>query len=210
VLALDADQRLTPELRRELESLCRGSFPSDVDGYYVCRRQVFRGRWIRHGGYYPKYLLKLFRTSRVNIPETDLVDHHFCIAGSTRRLGGDLIEHNMKEDEILFWLEKHLRYAELQAREEGARPREKAGDRGRFFGSPDERIAWLKERYRTSPLYVRPFAVLAYRLVLRAGFLDGAEGLLFHFLQGFWYRLVVDVRIGELRRAETARGKVPT
>jgi glycosyltransferase involved in cell wall biosynthesis len=51
ILALDADQRVTPELQRSIAAALAGE--PTVDGYFVCRRQVFRGRWIRHGGYYP-------------------------------------------------------------------------------------------------------------------------------------------------------------
>ena len=60
VIALDADHRVTPELRDELIRVF-ASPPQNIDGFYVKRRQIFRGRWIRFGGYYPKYMLKVFR-----------------------------------------------------------------------------------------------------------------------------------------------------
>src|SRR5260370_36307995 len=60
VLCLDADQRLTPELREEIREAL-SSPAADVDGFYMKRRQVFLGRWIRHGAYYPKCYLKLLR-----------------------------------------------------------------------------------------------------------------------------------------------------
>ena len=49
------------------------------------------------------------------------------------------------------------------------------------------------------PLYVRPFLYFIYRFIFRLGFLDGKEGMLFHFLQAFWYRLLVDIKIDELQ-----------
>jgi len=62
VLALDADQRLTPELADAIASAFgEGGSSGETDGFFLNRRQVFRGRWIKYGGYYPKYLLKLFR-----------------------------------------------------------------------------------------------------------------------------------------------------
>ena len=70
----------------------------------------------------------------------------------------------------------------------------------RQLGSPDERVRWLKRQWGRLPLYVRPAMYFLYRYVLRAGFLDGQEGFLFHFLQGFWYRLLVDAHLDELRR----------
>ena len=117
VLGLDADQRLTPELAREMAARFANGMPAHVNGFYVARRNVFRGRWIRWGGYYPKYLLKLFRRDSIRFDDADLLDHHFRIAGPTARLDGDIIEENHKEDSIDFWVRKHLQYAELLATE---------------------------------------------------------------------------------------------
>lgn len=198
VLGLDADQRLTPALASELRERFEAGIPGDLDGFYVKRRQVFRGRWIRHGGYYPKYLLKLFRRRATSISSRDLVDHHFGVAGRTERLRGDVIEENLKEEEILFWLQKHLGYADRQAREELSASPARLPWRS-LVGRPDDRTAWLKQAWRGAPLYVRPFLYFGFRYVLQLGFLDGRQGLVFHFLQALWYRFVVDVRIEELR-----------
>jgi glycosyltransferase involved in cell wall biosynthesis len=200
VLALDADQSLSPELRdviaRELPTWHGASAPA---GAYLNRRQIFRGRWIRHGGYYPKYLLKLFRRDAVSIDDADLVDHHFRVNGTTVKLDGDLIEDNGNEAEIRTWIEKHNRYAALQAREEEGR-RLAARPAGRVLGTPDERTLVRKRIWNRLPLYVRPFGYFFYRYVIRLGFLDGKEGFIFHFMQACWYRLLVDINREELRR----------
>lgn len=200
ILALDADQRLSPELANEIAAASRAGRFDGVDGFFLPRRQIFRGRWIRHGGYYPKYLLKLFRRSKGSVDFEDLVDHHFRVAGPTRKMRGDLIEDNRNELDISAWIAKHNRYAALQAREELARVPNDGAIPARLFGAPDERIAWLKRRWRSLPLLVRPFLYFVYRYVFRLGFLDGREGLIFHFLQGCWYRFLVDVYIDQMRR----------
>ncbi len=175
VLGLDADQRLSPELRAELADLFAAQDRTllDHDGFYLNRRQIFRGQWIRHGGYYPKYLLKRY----------------------------DLIEDNHKEANIAFWLTKHIGYAELHAREELVR-------RGAnqpwliqpaLFASPDQRVVWCKQLWYRLPLYARPFLYFTYRYILLGGLLDGKQGFIFHFMQSFWYRLLVDIRLDELR-----------
>jgi hypothetical protein len=51
------------------------------------------------------------------------------------------------------------------------------------------------------PLFVRPTLYFAYRYVFRLGFLDGKEGAIFHFLQAFWFRLLVDINLDELSRS---------
>lgn len=203
VLGLDADQRVTPELKKEivqLFTLDAGRLGS-VDGFYVNRRQIFRGRWIRYGGYYPKYLLKLVRRQRVCIDGADLLDHHFYVSGRTAKLRHDVIEENKKEDDIAFWIEKHLRYAALLAREELTR--EVNGATRPLVpspvGNPDQRALWLKRVWSILPPYVRPFLYFVYRYVFRLGFLDGKEGLIFHFLHACWFRLLVDIKVDEAR-----------
>jgi glycosyltransferase involved in cell wall biosynthesis len=201
VLALDADQQVTPELASELRNL-EPSALNAFAGAYIKRRQVFRDHWIRHGGYYPKYLLKLFRRDKVVINTADLVDHHFYVDGPVRKMDGDLIEANKKEDDISFWIEKHNRYAVLLAREElswrtGGRttPIEAS-----LFGNPDQRTLALKGIWRRMPLYIRPFLYFVYRYFLRFGFLDGKQGAIFHFMQAFWFRLLVDINIDEMQQ----------
>jgi len=69
------------------------------------------------------------------------------------------------------------------------------------LGSPDDRMRWLKHLWAGLPLYVRPVFYVFYRYVLRFGWLDGKEGFIFHVLQAFWYRLLVDINLDELRAA---------
>jgi glycosyltransferase involved in cell wall biosynthesis len=197
VLGLDADQRLSPVLLREIISLftTNAAALNEYDGFYLNRKQIFRGRWIRHGGYYPKFLLKLFRRDAVVLDPRDRMDHHFYVRGRTATLRGHLLEDNSKERDLSFWLTKHLAYARLHAEEELLR---RAGDEKwpitpSFTGTPDQRTAWFKQRWYGLPLYVRPLLYFGYRYFLRLGFLDGKEGFIFHLFQGFWYRLLVDV-----------------
>jgi glycosyltransferase involved in cell wall biosynthesis len=198
VFALDADHRVTPTLQEELRQ-CFRKPPAGLEGFYVKRRQVFRGRWIRFGGYYPKYMLKVFRRDRAFLDDNEF-DYRFYVRGKTSTLKNDIVESNQKEWQISFFVDKHNKFATEQAIEE---LRRKAGEikylvKVSPFGSPDQRILWIKIRWNSLPLYLRPFLLFMYRYVFRLGFLDGKEGFIFHFLQSFWFRLVVDVRREEL------------
>jgi glycosyltransferase involved in cell wall biosynthesis len=201
VLALDADQRVTPELATELRNLDRSALEGFA-GVYVKRRQWFRDQWIKHGGYYPKYLLKLFRRDKVVINTTDLVDHHFYVVGPVKTLRCDLIEANKKEDDISFWIDKHNRYAALLAREElrWRNTPSATSIQPSLLGNPDQKTLALKGIWRRMPLYVRPFLYFVYRYFFRLGFLDGKQGAIFHFMQAFWFRLLVDIKIDEMQR----------
>ena len=200
VLILEADQRPDAELKRALEELFAQS-SIEESGFYLRRKQVFRGKWIRFGGYGNKWLLKLFRKGRGELDPKEQ-DTRVYLRGSAAKLNGWLVEENAKEERILFYLEKHLRYAEAFARDE--LERRDAGVKWklepRFFGTSDERTLWLKTRYYRTPLYVRPWIYFLYRYLLLLGFLDGKEGFIFHFLQAFWFRLVVDIRLEEMMR----------
>ena len=208
VLILEADQRPDAEMKRALEALFAGA-AIDADGFYLRRKQVFRGRWIRFGGYGNKWLLKLFRKAKGELDPKE-EDTRVYVRGRVAKLGGYLEEENEKENRILFYLDKHLRYADAFARDELQRRRE--GIRWklqpRFFGTPDERTLWLKSRYYRAPLYVRPWIYFLYRYFVLLGFLDGKQGFIFHFLQAFWFRFVVDVRLDELMAEEAKQGHV--
>lgn len=202
VLILEADQAVTPALKAEIAALLARPDVRE-DGFYLLRRQIFRGKPLRFGGYGGKQLLKLFRRSRGELDPVEQ-DTRVYIRGPVGRLRAPLEEWNLKEDSILFYLQKHLRYADAFAREE--LERRKGGlawkARPRFFGTPDERILWLKDRYYRMPLFVRPTLYFLYRYFFLLGILDGKNGLVFHFLQAFWFRLVVDIRLEELMKEE--------
>ena len=196
-------------MQHEITQLLRDKDTAETGpaGYFLKRKQIFRGRWIKHGGYYPKYLLKLFRRHAVWVDKTDLVDHHFRVRGAVALLQHDLIEDNQNEADISVWVSKHNRYAALQAQEEMAQsdltPQSRLCEA--LFGSPDERTIWRQQLWRRLPLYVRPALYFFYRYVCRLGFLDGKEGFVFHVLQAFWYRLLVDIKLDELRRQQADR-----
>ena len=130
------------------------------------------------------------------------------MTGPTAILEGDLIEENRNENAIAVWIAKHNRYAVRQAREEAARSADPDRRPTRAFGSPDERTRWRKRIWYRMPLYARPFGYFLYRYVLRLGFLDGKEGFIFHFMQAFWYRLLVDINRDELRASRLDPSKV--
>ncbi|MFD0941981.1 glycosyltransferase family 2 protein [Pedobacter boryungensis] len=204
IIGLDADQIVTPELFLLLQNFKDEDY-KNTNGIYFNRKNYFKGKWIKYGGFYPKYLLKMFRT---NIGYSDLnenMDHRFIVPGQTQIWkNGHILEENLKENEISFWIAKHNRYSDLIAEEEIERLNKLRGQtiKPNFWGSPDERNAWLKRLWWKLPLGLRPFLYFSYRLLFKLGILDGSTGILFHFLQGFWFRLIVDVKIKEMIKSK--------
>lgn len=193
ILGLDADQELTSELAEEIKDTLE-SHPKE-NGFYLNRRNYFLNQWIKHGGYYPRYLLKLFRREYVYLDENEMMDHHFYVKGGTKKLQYDLIENNLNED-LTFWVTKHNKYATLQAQEEFNKLELSKGE---LFGKQDERRLYLKNRWNNLPLFLRPLIYFIYRYFIQLGFLDGTKGLIFHFLQAFWYRFLIDAKIYEMK-----------
>jgi len=202
IIALDADQIVTAELSEQLKKFKDHDF-KEVNGIYFNRKNFFKGKWLRYGGYYPKYLLKMFRTSVGYSDLNENMDHRFIVPGKNIVWkNGHIIEENLKENEISFWIQKHNRYSDLVAEEEYQRRRNLRQQTvaPKFFGTPDERIAYFKKMWWRMPLFGRPFFYFFYRYFVQLGILDGKQGLIFHFLQGFWFRFVVDIKIMELKK----------
>jgi glycosyltransferase involved in cell wall biosynthesis len=205
VICLDADQVITPELHTLLSNF-KDENHSHVHGIYFNRKNVYKGKWIKYGGYYPFYLLKMFRYGIGYSDLNENMDHRFIVPGNTIIWkNGHIIEENLKENYIRFWIEKHNIYSDLLAHEELERIMKLRAQtiKPHFWGSPDERTALLKQLWWQLPRYVRPILYFIYRIIFKLGFLDGRTGIIFHFMQGFWFRLVVDIKIDELIKQRT-------
>jgi hypothetical protein len=196
-LHLDAGERCTPELAAWLTTNFDPAAP--YDGYMFSRRTIFFGQWIRRGGHYPNYHLRLFRRHKGRC-EAKAYDQHFVCEGPVKQLphGIDIIDTVC--DNLLDFTLSHARWARLEAMEAVSQTPEQGEVKARFFGTPIERRRWLKTRlFQRAPLFLRAFGYFFYRYILRGGFRDGTMGLVFHFLQGLWFRFLVDANIAELR-----------
>jgi glycosyltransferase involved in cell wall biosynthesis len=207
-LHVDADERITPELRTSITvALAESARLTRFDGFLVSRRTMFMGRWIRHGGHYPAWHLRLMRTG-VGRCEDRLYDQHFYVPGTVQKLQGDLID--TLTPDVATFTARHLRWAALEAAEHEVPPETNGRIRGRLASdNAIEQRRWLRDWYARLPLFVRPTAYFLYRYIVRLGFLDGRAGLVFHVLQGFWFRFLVDALILErrLRRQEATATK---
>ena len=202
-IGLDADQIVSSELFEMLNNFNDKDFDG-INGIYFNRKNYFQGTWIKHGGYFPFYLLKMFRTGIGYSDLNENMDHRFIVPGKTAIWKkGFLVEENLKENDIHFWLEKHKRYSNRVAEEEYERLK---GLRSQtltpnLFGNPDERTAWLKRLWWQLPLGLRPYLYFSYRMLFKLGILDGAKGIHFHYLHALWFRKLIDKKISLLKKS---------
>lgn len=201
ILALDADFTVTDALKARIGGTI-GTLPERVAGVYVRHRYKFGGGEIRFGGT-KQHWLRIVRRGRASPDLSDLVDFRFVVDGETRRWPEAVVEYNRNDDDISVWLNKQDKFSLRLAVEEELR--RSGGHRWqvepRFFGNTDERFAWLRDRWLGLPLFLRPAIYFFYRYIVAGGFLDGRAGFLYHALQGFWLRTIVDWKIAQLRQA---------
>lgn len=200
VLNLDADHRLTESLRRSLSNRFSQPMPKDLNGLLISRRTIFMGKWIRFGGHYPVYHAVLFRKHKGHCEEK-VYDQHFKVEGRVQKIKGDVID--VFDDPLERFTDRHNRWSSFEAIElSGGGPPATARlvtpDPG---GNAIQKRRFLKSLYERIPLFVRPFLYFFIRYFLRLGFLDGRRGLIFHVLQGFWFRFLVDAKVYELKRS---------
>lgn len=201
-LHLDADERLTPELLKEIEAL-----PSDpaVNGFYIPRLMTYLGRFIRHGGMYPTWHMRLFRCGYGRCESRKYDQHFYVTEGSTAQLKGDMIDDVRMP--LTEWTARHNRWSDAEMEELSAKENEGRIE-ARLGGNPVERKRYMRRLYNDTPLFVRPFVLFFYRYFLRLGFLDGTEGFIFYVLQTFWFRFLVDAKLYERRKAHAAADSV--
>jgi glycosyltransferase involved in cell wall biosynthesis len=207
VFFLDADERLTELLKEEIASLIATS-PRE-NGFYVNRRFIWMGRWIRRG-YYPTWILRLLRHGKGRC-EKRAINEQLFVKGPTGYLSNDLIHEDKRG--IGNWIAKHNRYASLEALELARTEQERRSNElaPRLMGSQAERKRWIRRHvWNRLPPIIRPVAYFCYRYVLRLGFLDGVPGVTFHFLQALWYPMLIDIKYLELRALERQSREMPT
>lgn len=192
---MDADEYLSEGLINELrDRLPRAD--SGVNGFTAPCLRIFMGRYIKHG-IVPLILLRLFRNGFARC-ENRLMDEHIQVTGGVvESLKGAFYDHNLNG--LTWWTAKHNRYA---TREAADLLMTEYGliDSKINSGAHANRVRKGKLMYMKMPLFFRAFAFFIYRYFLLFGFLDGKEGFLWHFLQGWWYRTLADAKVYEIKK----------
>jgi glycosyltransferase involved in cell wall biosynthesis len=200
VMRMDSDEYILPELQNEISNKME-SIENDISGIYIKRRVYFKDRWIKHGSYYPTWLLRIWRYKDGKIEERWMDEHIKLSTGKTIQFESDLVDDNLND--LTWWTTKHNNYATREAVDvlniihEFLKYDEVDSN---FFGTQEERKRFLKKKYANLPLFTRPFIYFLWRYFIKLGFIDGKQGLIWHFLQGFWYRFLVDAKIYEIQK----------
>ena len=203
ILRLDADEYLLPELLQEIETKLP-NMDENISGIVFKRRHYFLNKWMKRGTY-PVKLLRLFRTGK-GICEQRFMDEHISLSeGENLEFEHDFCDHNLNN--LSWWTAKHNGYAIREAIDLLDIEYGFSKIRDSKFEIQDSRLGKQaakkrrrKEQYASKPLFLRAFVFFLYRYIFKLGFTEGKEGFLWHFLQCWWYRTLVDAKIFEIKK----------
>jgi glycosyltransferase involved in cell wall biosynthesis len=200
-LRVDADEYFPTAIQLEIAQKMP-ALDSDVFGIQLNRRVVFKEHLIRFGGFKEFKLLRIWRTGH-GLCEQRLMDEHMVLdGGNVVSFEHYLLDENLNS--MHWWVQKHNNYARREAADalnlayslmESTNLSEKAGVKQAKLHR------FLKNQvYQKLPLGIRPVLYFLYRFIFRFGFLDHPQVWIFHFMQGLWYRLLVDITIDEVEK----------
>jgi glycosyltransferase involved in cell wall biosynthesis len=216
VMILDADEYMTPELAEEIRKVVTGEWSPEGnaklgcgDGFWVNRRFMFMGRWLKGCGYYPSWNVRLFkhkvgRYERIGklgdtgSGDNEVHEHVLLSTGEAGYLRHEFLHYAYPD--LSAWIEKHNRYTTweahaMEAKDEGA-------VKASLFGGPIERRRWLKRFGRKLPF--RPSLRFLYSFFFQWGFLDGYPGFVMCRLLA-WYEFMSIAKFRE-RKTLTEQG----
>ncbi|AFZ60333.1 glycosyltransferase family 2 protein [Anabaena cylindrica FACHB-243] len=203
VLIVDCDERITPESWAEIAELIQ---KDECNGYYINRRVFFLGKWIRHGGKYPDWNLRLFKHQKgryenlntEDIPNTgdNEVHEHVILEGQVGYLKHDMLHEDFRD--LYHWLERHNRYSNWEARVyfNLLSGKDNANTIGaNLFGDAVQRKRFLKTVWVRLPF--KPLLRFILFYILQRGFLDGKAGYIYGRLLS-QYEYQIGVKLYEL------------
>ncbi|CBN56163.1 MULTISPECIES: glycosyltransferase family 2 protein [Kamptonema] len=218
VLIVDCDERIPPELWEEIAEVIQDP---NFDGYYLNRKVLFLDTWIRHGGKYPDWNLRLFKHKKGRyenlgteaVPNTgdNEVHEHVILAGQVGYLKNDMLHEDFRN--LFHWIERHNRYSNWEARVyynilAGQ------GDSGtigaNLFGDAVQRKRFLKKLWVWLPF--KPMLRFLMFYIFQLGFLDGKAGYIYaRLLSQYEYQIsakLYELRYcnGQLNKAEKTKG----
>lgn len=209
IMRLDADEYPDEKLVALLRSALSKA-KSEVGGLEVDRRVRFLGREIRHGGMSPMWVTRIFRNGWARCESRWMDEHMVLSKGRVSRMAGKIIDDNLNS--LTWWTQKHNLYANREAVDllDQRYGLGIATEGSEGLNRQAQYKRWLKKKvYSHLPLGLRAWLYFFYRTLFRLGFLDGTRGMMFHALQGLWYRLLVDAKVAEVELAMRRYGWGP-
>lgn len=200
VMRLDADEYLMPELIEEIKEKLP-LLPDNITNIVMTRRVIFLGKWMKRGTY-PVKMLRIFQYGK-GICEQKLMDEHIqMFEGDSIEFKNDFVDDNLHN--LSWFVEKHVGYAIREAVDlldiEYNLTGQAVEDANKKMNEQAKSKRQKKHKYASLPLFWRSFAYFIYRYFIKGACLEGKEGFLWSFIQGWWYRTLVDAKVYEIKK----------
>lgn len=195
VLMVDADERVTPELAREIAKALDGA-TADVAMFRMRRKDYFLGKWLRRSSGYPTWFGRLVRVGRIRVERE--VNEEYIADGTVQYLDAHL-HHYPFNNGIAYWFERHNRYSTMEAAAKASVRNQPIAMAALMGGDPIDRRRVLKQVLYRMPL--RPMIIFLYLYIVRLGILDGRAGFHFSRMRAA-YEMLIDLKVIEARRRQ--------
>lgn len=174
-LILDCDETLTEELKKEIKDSIK---INKYDGFFMNRKFIWKNTWIKRGGYFPLYLLRLIKVKYIDLDKKIVNEHYIAKSQKIAYLDNLFIDQNYKT--LFSWIIKHIKYAKFESR---------------IYFKKNDNVSKKIKAWNKLPLIIRPFLLFIYRVFYKMAFLDGFKAIIYHFMHAFLYRLLIDILI---------------
>ncbi len=195
VLKIDADEVFTPTLKKEISQIINKN-DNKYNGLAIRRKVIFQGKILNFGGVTTTQL-RVFKSDK-GFCENIFMDEHIKVKGRIKYLKEPFFDYSLKS--INWWIEKHNLYSNKEVINMLFYNKNYKNDKEYRLTNLNRLTRFLKKNvYLKAPIIIRAFLIFFFKYFFLLGFLDGRQGLIYSFLQSFWYRFLVDVKFLELK-----------
>lgn len=194
IYRIDADEVVTPQLKKEIIYACKKHYDDDVNGFVMKFKVYFMGRFLTHGGIYPFYNLTIFKNGIGRYEDRPMGEHVVLSSGRTVELKNDCLHYDFKD--LTTWINKHNWYATREVNDYLRTQAHKQAQTS-LYGEAEKTKKLRDNFYYKLPKFFRAKMYYIYRYYFKLGFLDGQAGKVHAFLQAYWYRYLIDAKILE-------------
>ena len=200
VMRLDADEYLEDNLLKEIKRKLP-HLSNDITGINLKRKHIFMGKWIKYGGRYPVTLLRLWRNNCADIEDRWMDEHMFLKKGRSVTFKYNFADHDLKN--LNFWINKHNKYATREAIDILIK-KFKISAKKTNLNTKNSTLEVSYKRFIKEVIFNKTYfgfkslLYFLYRYFFLLGFMDGKRGFIYHILQGFWYRFLVEAKVLEI------------
>ena len=195
ILMIDADERLSEDLSKEIETVVKiKNNPTTL--YRFRRKDFFMGKWIKHSSGYPTWFGRLFRKGTVQVKRE--INEEYYTEGEVGVLAEHMVHYPFNKG-LDYWFERHNRYSQMEAQKLMEEKKESLNIRNFFHKDPMLRRKAFKAFAYKIPF--RPLLTFIFLYVFKLGMLDGRPGFHFSLMRSF-YEYQIDLKMNELNQAK--------